>query len=40
MKSAAYIKAPARFQTVPFIGPKMVQCAVDLGCHSFRRHQA
>ncbi|MEH6971237.1 MULTISPECIES: helix-hairpin-helix domain-containing protein [Bacillus] len=31
---AEYIKALAQFQTVPSIGPKMAQCAVDLGFYS------
>lgn len=34
LKRAAYIKALAQFQTVPSIGPKMAQCAVDLGYYS------
>ncbi|MEC0699363.1 helix-hairpin-helix domain-containing protein [Bacillus haynesii] len=34
LKRAVYIKALAQFQTVPSIGPKMAQCAVDLGYYS------
>ncbi|WP_346343111.1 helix-hairpin-helix domain-containing protein [Bacillus paralicheniformis] len=34
LERAAYIKALAQFQTAPSIGPKMAQCAVDLGYYS------